>query len=74
MRAHLGTMVAGFPNLFLLLGPNTGLGHSSVVRMIESQLRQVIAALRHLRLRRFHPGDYTCTSGSRALRSPRMTT
>ena len=30
-RAHLGCTVAGFPNLFLLLGPNTGLGHSSMV-------------------------------------------
>lgn len=49
MRAHLGTMVAGFPNLFFLLGPNTGLGHTSVVLMIESQLAQVMAALRHLR-------------------------
>jgi cation diffusion facilitator CzcD-associated flavoprotein CzcO len=49
MRAYLGTTVAGFPNLFLLLGPNTGLGHTSVVLMIESQLRHVIAALRHLR-------------------------
>ncbi|HSK96876.1 MAG TPA: NAD(P)/FAD-dependent oxidoreductase, partial [Euzebyales bacterium] len=49
MRAHLGTTVSGFPNLFLLLGPNTGLGHSSVVLMIEAQLRQVIGALRHLR-------------------------
>lgn len=49
MRAHLGTTVPGFPNLFLLLGPNTGLGHTSVVLMIEAQLRQVVKALRHLR-------------------------
>jgi cation diffusion facilitator CzcD-associated flavoprotein CzcO len=49
MRAHLGTTVHGFPNLFVLLGPNTGLGHSSVVLMIEAQLKQVIAALQHLR-------------------------
>jgi cation diffusion facilitator CzcD-associated flavoprotein CzcO len=49
MHAHLGTMVSGFPNLFLLLGPNTGLGHTSVVLMIESQLAQVVAALRRLR-------------------------
>jgi cation diffusion facilitator CzcD-associated flavoprotein CzcO len=49
MRAHLGTTVHGFPNLFLLLGPNTGLGHSSVVLMIEAQLKQVISTLRHLR-------------------------
>lgn len=49
MRAHLGTMVAGFPNLFVLLGPNTGLGHTSVVLMIESQLHQVVGALKYLR-------------------------
>ena len=49
MRAYLGTTVAGFPNLFLLLGPNTGLGHTSVVLMMESQLRQVLKALEHMR-------------------------
>ena len=45
-QAHLGITVAGFPNLFLLLGPNTGLGHTSVVYMIESQSRYIIDALR----------------------------
>jgi cation diffusion facilitator CzcD-associated flavoprotein CzcO len=45
-RAYLGTAVAGFPNLFLLLGPNTGLGHSSMVYMIESQVAYVVDALR----------------------------
>ncbi len=49
MRAYRGTMVSGFPNLFFLLGPNTGLGHTSVVLMIEAQLRLVVATLRHLR-------------------------
>jgi cation diffusion facilitator CzcD-associated flavoprotein CzcO len=49
MRAYLGTAVHGFPNLFLLLGPNTGLGHNSVVLMIEAQLTQIIRALRHMR-------------------------
>jgi cation diffusion facilitator CzcD-associated flavoprotein CzcO len=49
MRAHLGSTVHGFPNLFLLLGPNTGLGHSSVVLMIEAQLTQVLKALQHMR-------------------------
>lgn len=44
--AHLGTMVAGFPNLFLLQGPNTGLGHTSVLLMIEGQLAFVADALR----------------------------
>lgn len=49
MRAYLGTMVAGFPNLFFLLGPNTGLGHTSVVLMMESQLKQVFKALDYMR-------------------------
>ncbi|MEV4759748.1 NAD(P)/FAD-dependent oxidoreductase [Micromonospora sp. NPDC049559] len=48
MRAYRGTSVAGFPNLFLLLGPNTGLGHTSVVFMIESQLHYLLGLLRHL--------------------------
>jgi cation diffusion facilitator CzcD-associated flavoprotein CzcO len=47
-RAHLGSTVAGFPNLFFLLGPNTGLGHSSMVYMIESQVAHVMAALEHM--------------------------
>ena len=48
-RAYRGTTVAGFPNLFLLLGPNTGLGHTSVVIMAEAQFRYVLGAIRHLR-------------------------
>ena len=47
--AHLGTAIAGFPNLFMLLGPNTGLGHSSMIYMIESQLAHVMDALRVMR-------------------------
>jgi cation diffusion facilitator CzcD-associated flavoprotein CzcO len=47
-QAHQGTTVAGFPNLFLLLGPNTALGHSSVVFMIEAQIAYVLDALRTL--------------------------
>jgi len=46
MEAHLGTAVAGFPNFFLLIGPNTGLGHSSMVFMIESQIAYLMDALR----------------------------
>ena len=44
--------VHGFPNFFFLLGPNTGLGHTSVVLMIEHQVEHVLGALRHLRARR----------------------
>jgi cation diffusion facilitator CzcD-associated flavoprotein CzcO len=47
-EAHRGTTVAGFPNLFLLLGPNTALGHSSVVFMIEAQIAYVMKALKAL--------------------------
>ena len=48
-QAYLGTTVAGFPNLFLIYGPNTNLGHSSMLYMIESQFRYVLGALRAAR-------------------------
>jgi cation diffusion facilitator CzcD-associated flavoprotein CzcO len=47
-KAYLGTTVPGFPNLFLIVGPNTGLGHNSMVFMIESQLRYVLDALERM--------------------------
>jgi hypothetical protein len=46
MQAYLGTSIAGFPNMFMLVGPNTGLGHNSIVFMIESQVEYVLGALR----------------------------
>jgi cation diffusion facilitator CzcD-associated flavoprotein CzcO len=46
MRTHKGITVSGYPNLFFLLGPNTALGHNSVVFMIESQSRYVVDAIR----------------------------
>jgi len=46
MEAHLGTAIAGFPNFFMLIGPNTGLGHSSMVFMIESQIAYILDALK----------------------------
>jgi cation diffusion facilitator CzcD-associated flavoprotein CzcO len=45
--AYRGTTAAGFPNLFVLTGPNTGLGHSSQVFMIEAQIRYVVGAVAH---------------------------
>ena len=48
IEAYHGITVAGFPNFFLLLGPNTGLGHNSVVFMIESQVQHVMSCLRLL--------------------------
>jgi cation diffusion facilitator CzcD-associated flavoprotein CzcO len=43
---HLGITVAGFPELYLLLGPNTGLGHTSVLLMSEFAARYVDRAVR----------------------------
>jgi cation diffusion facilitator CzcD-associated flavoprotein CzcO len=48
-KAHLGMAVPGFPNLFMLLGPNTGLGHNSVLLMIEAQIAYLRKALRYRR-------------------------
>lgn len=57
-KTHLGTTVAGFPNLFLLLGPYTGLAHTSVVFMIECQiayLMDCIATMDRERTRSVEP-------------------
>jgi cation diffusion facilitator CzcD-associated flavoprotein CzcO len=48
-QAYVGTAISGFPNLFLLYGPNTNLGHSSIVYMLESQLHYVLQAITLLR-------------------------
>ena len=50
-NAYLGSTVSGFPNLFLLTGPYTGLGHNSIVYMLESQFEYVLGALRALQKR-----------------------
>jgi cation diffusion facilitator CzcD-associated flavoprotein CzcO len=42
MRALRGTTIAGFPNLCMVIGPNTGLGHNSMIYMIESQLNYIV--------------------------------
>lgn len=48
-EAYLGTTVAGFPNLFLIVGPNTGLGHSSMILMIEAQVQYIMESLKAMR-------------------------
>ncbi len=48
IEAHRGTTIPGMPNFFMLLGPNTGLGHNSVVFMIEVQIQHVLSCLRLL--------------------------
>lgn len=51
MRAYKGTTISGFPNHFQLVGPNTALGHSSMIFQIESQVRYVVDAVRTMRSR-----------------------
>src|SRR6202000_1724179 len=48
-EAWLGITVPGFPNFFMLYGPNTNLGHNSIVFMLESQVAHVMRCLRRLR-------------------------
>lgn len=45
MASYKGTTTAGFPNLFQIVGANTGLGHSSMVFIIESQIAYILSAL-----------------------------
>jgi len=44
-QAYVGTTIAGFPNLFFLIGPNTGLGNNSMINIIEGQLVYLLDAL-----------------------------
>ena len=48
-EAYLGTLVKGFPNFFHIVGPNTGLGHNSMVFMIETQVAYIQKLLGHLK-------------------------
>jgi cation diffusion facilitator CzcD-associated flavoprotein CzcO len=47
--SYYGICVSGFPNFFMLLGPNTGLGHNSVVIMIEAQVKYIMRCLGFMR-------------------------
>jgi len=51
-RAYLGTAIAGFPNLFLLVGPNSAGGYNSIVFTTEAHVNYVIACLREMDRRR----------------------
>ena len=51
IESHRTMMVPGFPNFFLLLGPNSGLGHNSIILMIEAQVRYVLGCLELMRRR-----------------------
>ncbi len=47
-RAYLGMTVPGFPNFYMLYGPNTNLGHNSILMMLESQIDYVLQAIEHV--------------------------
>ena len=64
-EAYKGTTVAGFPNLFILVGPNVGLGHNSIVFMIESQIRYLIGALKLMRRKRLATVEVRAEAQSR---------
>lgn len=49
MQAYRGMAVPGFPNLFLLTGPNTGLGHTSIVYVVERQVEHLVRGLEAMR-------------------------
>jgi len=51
-RAYLGVTASGFPNFFMLYGPNTNLGHNSILVMIEAQVGYIIDAIRQMEARR----------------------
>jgi cation diffusion facilitator CzcD-associated flavoprotein CzcO len=48
LQAYRGTTIHGYPNLAFILGPNTGLGHNSVVHMMESQMPYILKYLEQL--------------------------
>jgi cation diffusion facilitator CzcD-associated flavoprotein CzcO len=48
-EAHRGIAVAGFPNFFMLYGPNTNLGHNSIIFMIECQVNYILQCIQALR-------------------------
>ncbi|NKF24268.1 flavin-containing monooxygenase [Solimonas marina] len=57
VEAYLGATVHGFPNFFMLMGPNTGLGHTSQVYMIESQINYVVDCLKQMRRKKIAAVD-----------------
>lgn len=48
VEAYHGTMITGCPNAFVLMGPNTALGHSSMIFIIESQVEYMCAVMHHM--------------------------
>lgn len=51
-EAYLGTTVNGFPNFYFIIGPNTGLGHNSMVFMIESQINYILDSIKKVSVKK----------------------
>ena len=58
-EAYLGIMVSGFPNMFVLYGPNTNLGHNSITNMLESQVGYMLRVLGELDAKSLSAADVT---------------
>ncbi|MEZ5430052.1 MAG: hypothetical protein R3F31_02490 [Verrucomicrobiales bacterium] len=56
-QAYRGILVSGFPNLFMLYGPNTNLGHNSIIYMIESQVHYILECLSGMKQQRLKSMD-----------------
>src|SRR5690606_21300606 len=54
-EAYFGTTVSGYPNLYQLVGPNTALGHNSIIFMIECQVHYILECMKALKK---HNADY----------------
>jgi hypothetical protein len=56
-EAYLGITVSGFPNFFMMYGPNTNLGHNSIIFMLECQVRYIVQIIGHMVRRRLKTVD-----------------
>ncbi len=64
-HAYLGMTTSGFPNLFMMYGPNTNLGHNSIVIMIEAQAHYIVQCIQGLDERKMHTLDVRAEVESR---------
>lgn len=58
-RAYLGTSMPGFPNFFIVTGPNTGIGHTSAIFIIEAQMNYIMKNITLMKKREFRSVEVT---------------
>jgi cation diffusion facilitator CzcD-associated flavoprotein CzcO len=59
VQAYKGTTVAGFPNMFILHGPNTSIGHTSAIHLLESQAQYTIDAFNYMKKNKIKSAELT---------------